>query len=63
MNITEISLSQVTEQYFDYLNNLENDHPEELADFLVIATKLVYLKSKNLLPYFISRGGRRAKFS
>lgn len=51
MNITEISLSQVTEQYFNYLNTLENEHPEELADFLVIATKLVYLKSKNLLPY------------
>src|SRR3989338_6596602 len=51
LNITEISLSNVTEQFFDYLNKLEESRSEELADFLVIATKLVYLKSKHLLPY------------
>ncbi|MDO9510039.1 MAG: segregation/condensation protein A [Candidatus Magasanikbacteria bacterium] len=53
LNITEISLSQVTEQFFAYLNELEEKDPESLADFLVIATRLVYLKSKNLLPYLI----------
>ena len=51
LNITEISISKVTEQYFEYLNTLEDNRSEELADFLVIATKLVYLKSKHLLPY------------
>ena len=50
LNIGEIALSKVTEQYFEYLNKLEEQRPEELADFLVIATKLVYLKSRNLLP-------------
>lgn len=50
LNINDIALSKVTEQYFDYLNKLEERRPEELADFLVIATKLVYMKSKNLLP-------------
>lgn len=53
MGITEISLSQVTGQFFDYLNKLENEAPEELADFLVVATRLVYLKSKTLLPYLM----------
>lgn len=53
LNITEISLSQVTEQFFAYLNELEEKDPESLADFLVIATRLVYLKSKNLLPYLM----------
>lgn len=53
MEITEISISQVTEQFFNYLNKLENEAPEELADFLVVATRLVYLKSKNLLPYLM----------
>ncbi|MCX6781944.1 MAG: segregation/condensation protein A [Candidatus Magasanikbacteria bacterium] len=50
LNINDIALSKVTGQYFDYLNKLEERRPEELADFLVIATKLVYMKSKNLLP-------------
>lgn len=51
MNISEISLSQVTEQFLKHLDTLEASRSDELADFLIIATKLVYLKSKNLLPY------------
>jgi len=51
MNISEVALSQVTEQFLKHLDTLEAGRSEELADFLVIATKLVYLKSKNLLPY------------
>lgn len=50
LNITEISLTRVTEQFFAYLDTLGASRPDELADFLVIATKLVYLKSKQLLP-------------
>lgn len=51
--ITEISLSKVTEQYLEYLNTLAETQPEELADFLVIASKLLYLKSKTLLPHLV----------
>lgn len=51
LNITEVALSKVTEQYFLYLDKLEHGRSDELADFLVIAAKLVYLKSRNLLPY------------
>lgn len=50
LDISQIALSQVTEQYFHYLDKLEENRSEELADFLVIATKLVYLKSRQLLP-------------
>lgn len=51
MNITEVSLSAVTEQYLKYLEKLDGERPEELADFLVVATRLVYFKSRHLLPY------------
>ncbi len=51
MVITEVSLSQVTEQFLNYLDKFGDDRSENLADFLVIATRLVYLKSKQLLPY------------
>lgn len=51
MSITELAISEVTEQFMDYLSQMEEAEPEELADFLIIATKLVYVKSKNLLPY------------
>jgi segregation and condensation protein A len=51
LSITEVSLTQVTEQYLNYLSKLEDYYPEELAQFLVVASRLVYLKSKMLLPY------------
>lgn len=49
--ITEISLGQVTEQFFGHLDKFGDDRTDELADFLVVGTKLVYLKSRELLPY------------
>jgi segregation and condensation protein A len=51
LNITEIALSQITEQYLAYLDKLEKNRSEKLADFLIIAAKLVYLKSKNLCGF------------
>lgn len=50
LDISEVSLSAVTEQYLNYLNQIENRKPEELADFLLIAARLLLLKSKKLLP-------------
>lgn len=50
MDITEVSLLQVAEQYLDYLDTIEDKKPDELADFLLIAAKLLYIKSKALLP-------------
>lgn len=51
LSINEVSLSHVTEQFFVHLNSLEERRPEDLADFLVIATRLVYVKSRQILPY------------
>ncbi|MEK7131450.1 MAG: ScpA family protein [Patescibacteria group bacterium] len=51
LSISEIALSKVTEQFFSYLDKLEKNRPEELADFLVVAARLIYLKSHSLLQY------------
>lgn len=50
MEISEVSLSTVTETFLDYVDSHDAIGAEELADFLVIATKLLLLKSKTLLP-------------
>ena len=50
LNITELSLSKVTEQYIAYLNEYPDIPTEELADFLVVAAKLLLIKSRTLLP-------------
>lgn len=48
--ITEVSLAKVTEQYVEHLHTLEQKNPDELADFLVVAAKLLLIKSRVLLP-------------
>ena len=50
LDITKISLAQVTDQYLAYISQLEELHPETLADFLVVAAKLLLIKSQILLP-------------
>ena len=51
--ITELSLSAVTEQYLSYLDTLEEEKTDEMADFLVIASRLLLMKAKALLPQFL----------
>ncbi len=50
MNIYDINLSQITDQYIDYLKEQEKLNLEIASEFLVMASTLLYLKSKNLLP-------------
>jgi len=51
MDITEISLAKITDQYIEYIKNSSQIKAEEMADFLVVAAKLLLIKSKALLPY------------
>jgi|SRR3989338_4006019 len=50
LSINEISLSQIADQYILYLKSLEEMPKEELAAFLVIASTLILIKSRSLLP-------------
>ncbi len=49
MEVNEISLAAVTEDFLNYLKGLERIEVPFLADFIVIASRLVLLKSKSLL--------------
>ncbi|MFA6194236.1 MAG: segregation/condensation protein A [Patescibacteria group bacterium] len=51
MDITEIALAKIADEYVAYVRANRGIDPEELADFLVIAAKLLFIKSKALLPY------------
>ena len=50
LDITLVSLAMVTDQYLDYIHQLKNIEAEEISAFLVIASKLIQLKSEALLP-------------
>lgn len=50
LDITKLALAKVTDQYLQYLKKLETENPSEVSSFLVIASKLVQIKSQALLP-------------
>jgi segregation and condensation protein A len=50
LDITAIALAQVADQYLAYVRALQTPDPESLSAFLVIAAKLLLIKSRALLP-------------
>ncbi|MEA2097741.1 MAG: ScpA family protein [Patescibacteria group bacterium] len=50
LDITEVSLAQVANQFLEYLETTQGISPENLADFLLIGGKLILIKSKVILP-------------
>ena len=50
MDIYDINLSEITDQYIQFIKQMEEENLEITSEFLVMATTLLYIKSKNLLP-------------
>ncbi len=61
LSISEISLAEVTDQYLACLRGVEERNPDELADFLVVAAKLLLIKSRLLLPNLELGGEEEAR--
>ena len=51
MDVAEISLAKIADQYIDYIKKKKIILPDNVADFLIIASKLLLIKSKTLLPF------------
>ena len=50
MNIYDVNLNEIADQYIAYLNAMEKMNLEIASEFVVMASTLLYLKSKKLLP-------------
>jgi len=50
LDITELSLAQVADQYWDHVQSAGDIQPDDLADFILIGSRLLYVKSCALLP-------------
>lgn len=50
MDIYDINISEITDQYIEYINQMEEMNLEVTSEFLVMSSTLLYLKSKHLLP-------------
>ncbi len=50
LDITQLSLAKITEDYIRELQSLEELPLEELSEFLVVAAKLLLIKSRVMVP-------------
>ncbi len=49
LDITTVALAQVTDQYLAYLAEMEQRQAKDLTDFIVVAARLLFIKSQALL--------------
>jgi segregation and condensation protein A len=57
LDITAISLAQVTAQYLAQIEQLKQNRLDNLIDFLVVGARLTVIKSRALLPETLSFAG------
>ena len=50
LNIYDIEIAKLLEQYLDYVEQMQSQQLEVASEFLEMASRLVYIKSVSLLP-------------
>ncbi|UYN89616.1 MAG: segregation/condensation protein A [Anaerolineales bacterium] len=50
LDITKLALAQVTDQFLGYMRTLQELKAERVSEFLVVAARLMQIKSEALLP-------------
>ena len=51
INIVDIEINEITKQYLDYINKMEELNINVQSSYLVMAAELMEIKSKSLLPF------------
>jgi len=50
MDIHEVNISKITDQYIEYIKKMEELNLDVTSEFVLMASTLLYIKSKSLLP-------------
>ena len=50
MNIADVKIIDITDQYIEYINKMEELNLDVASEFLLMASTLLYIKSRSLLP-------------
>lgn len=50
MDINQIKISEITDQYIDYINKIQELNLDVTSEFILMASTLLFIKSKSLLP-------------
>ena len=48
-NIYEVDLKQIIDEYIDFIKSLDSNDLDNKSEYLIMASELIHLKSKNLL--------------
>lgn len=57
IDIFDIPIAEITEQYMEYVSQMETKDMEVMSDFLLMAATLLKIKSKLLLPAKVNEEG------
>lgn len=57
VDIYDIPIAEITDQYLEYVSSMENQDLDVVSDFLVMAATLLDIKSKMLLPPEVNEEG------
>lgn len=52
LNINDIPIFELVEQYIDYVQQMQDENMEIASEFLEMAARLVYIKTVSLLPVY-----------
>ncbi|MDO5556041.1 MAG: segregation/condensation protein A [Clostridia bacterium] len=50
MDINQVNITQITNQYIEYINAMKELNLDITSEFVLMASTLLYIKSKSLLP-------------
>lgn len=59
VNIYDIPIVMITEQYLDYVNHMETEDLNVVSEFLVMAATLIDIKARMLLPKEVNEEGEQ----
>ena len=57
VNIYDIPIAMITEQYMEYVNQMDKEDLNVVSEFLVMAATLLDIKSRMLLPKEVNEEG------
>lgn len=58
INIYDIPIVEITEQYLSYVNGMDRQNLDVVSEFLVMAATLIDIKSRMLLPIQVNEEGK-----
>ena len=59
MDIHEVNISKITDQYIEYINAMKELNLDVTSEFVLMASTLLFIKSKSLLPKQVEDEGEK----